>query len=135
MTTVNDPRAILSTLLQLVNAPSAGKAVVRCHLQFLAGPFASSYPALANEIVEKAFFGLLLVTKPRQVMAQHAWEVLASSEAAGLGVNELIRGLAPSVVAKLAETTDEKHRKQAEANELFIHGIACASTLPPRPRS
>jgi hypothetical protein len=77
----------------------------------------------------KAFFGLLLVTKPRQVMAQHAWEVLASDEAAGLGVNELLKGLAPSIVAKLGEKTDEKHQKQAEANELVIRGIACWSAL------
>ena len=60
-------------------------------------------------------------------MAQHAWEVLASAEAAGLGVNELLKGLAPSIVAKLGEKTEEKHQKQAEANELVIRGIACSS--------
>lgn len=133
--TVDDPRAILTTLLGLVNAPSVGKAVVRCHLSFLAGPFATAFPAFAAEIVEKAFFGLLLVTKPRQVMAQNAWEVLASAEAASLAANELVQGLAGQVVEKLAEKTEAKHQMQAEVNELVARGVAGALPFlrPPLP--
>ena len=76
-TTVPSASVLLSTIVGAINTPSVHKSIVRRHLQFLAGPFATRYPEMAVEIVQQAFFGGLLITKPRQVMASGAWEVLA----------------------------------------------------------
>lgn len=129
--TVSDARSILDSVLSLVTNPTTSKAVVRTHLAFLAGPFVNRYPEYATEIVQKAFFGFLLVTKPRQVMASNAWEVLA--ESAALGEHELVKGVAGEVVKKLAVATEEKHRLQAESDEFVVERLARASFPPTSP--
>lgn len=126
-TTVPSAQLLLSTIIAALNTPSAQKSIVRRHLQFLAGPFATRYPELAVDVLQQAFFGSLLVTKPRQVMAKAAWEVLAGKLEGGedgvLVRGGMFDGLAEEVVAGLGEESEGKHEKQAAINVLIATKI------------
>lgn len=111
---------LLKAISSTVHDATTPKANLLRHLEFLAGPFAARHPELAEQIVRDAFFGVLLVTKPRQILAEDAWKVLAQSS-----LGELVTDLPDEVVAKLADKTEEgKHARQAEVNTLVASKIA-----------
>lgn len=121
--TIPEPTTILNAVCSAVSQESLPKAIIRRHLRFLAGPFASKYPQLSNEVIQRAFFNLLLISKPQQVIAGHAWEVLGSSELSRAGI---LHGVAQGVVEALSNVGESKHEKQTEINAAVVEKIAGA---------
>lgn len=128
--TLLSPTEILASISQTIASSTTTKSLAKKHLQFLVGPFVTRYPDMANEIVTSAFWGSLLVSKPRQLASAAAWEVLGSSGETGSAFSNgegLLDGIAPEVLASLKDARDEspeKHALQAAANSLIADKIA-----------
>ncbi|CED85640.1 Uncharacterized conserved protein [Phaffia rhodozyma] len=117
---VPEPEVILSTICAALDLDSLSKAIVRRHIQFLVGPFASKYPELGNEVIRRVLFRYLLISKTQQVVSGYAWEALASSDLGNIGV---LSGIAQNVQGSEIEG-ENKHEKQAELNTLIVQKIA-----------
>jgi hypothetical protein len=126
------PTETLTSLSSTISHPSTSKSIAKKHLQFLAGPFVTRYPERANEVVTSAFWGSLLVSKPRQLASAAAWEVLSAGEGLNNGQG-LLDGIASDVLESLRDVKDdslEKHKSQATANHLIADKIAGESGCP-----